>query len=87
MTITAMFVRNLAVLAVFSLAAGLIAAGPIAAMAIFTAGFALRRAEYSGPTLHVQTGDRRIFRRYVILSSVTTVIGLSALLALSVWRR
>jgi uncharacterized membrane protein (DUF4010 family) len=56
-TIMAMFVRNLAVLAVFSPAAGLIAAGPIAAMAIFTAVFALRGKEDSGTMPHVQTSS------------------------------
>ncbi|HEX4273782.1 MAG TPA: DUF4010 domain-containing protein [Bryobacteraceae bacterium] len=174
-TIMAMFIRNLAVLAVFSPAAGLIAAWPIAAMAIFTAVFALRRTQASGPTPTVQTSspiairsvlsfgvffltiqivstlgqryfgevgsilvsflgglvssasataaagslaahgtinprtaaistvlaciasaainlpivyrtmkDRKVFRRYVILSSITTLIGLVALLAISV---
>lgn len=177
-TIMAMFVRNLAVLAVFSPAAGLIAAGPIAAMAIFTAAFALRRTQDSGPTPGVQTSspiaigsvlsfgvffltiqivstlgqryfgevgsllvsflsgfvssasatavagslaahgninprtaaisavlaciasaainlpivyrtikNRKLFRRYLILSSITMLIGLSALLAISVMRK
>jgi uncharacterized membrane protein (DUF4010 family) len=177
-TIMAMFVRNLAVLSVFSPAAGLIAAGPIVAMAIFTAGFAIRGAREPGPiprlrtsspiairsvlsfgvffltiqivsTLaqryigavgtvlvsflggfvssasstaaagslmahgHIPAGtaatsavlasiasaainlpivyrtmkDRALFRRYVLLSSITAVIGLSALLAISILRK
>jgi uncharacterized membrane protein (DUF4010 family) len=56
-TVMAMFIRNLAVLAVFSPTAGLIAAGPIAAMAVFTAAFALRRTEHSGLTPSVKTSS------------------------------
>jgi uncharacterized membrane protein (DUF4010 family) len=179
-TVMAMFVRNLAVLSVFSPAAGFIAAGPIVAMAIFTAGFAIRGAREPVPvpapglrtsspiairsvlsfgvffltiqivsTLaqryigavgavlvsflggfvssasstaaagsltahgHIPAGtaatsavlasiasaainlpivyrtmkDRALFRRYVLLSSITAVIGLSALLAISILRK
>jgi len=177
-TIMAMFIRNLAVLAVFSPAAGLIASGPIAAMAIFTALFAIRRTGEPGPVPGVRTSspiairsvlsfgvfflaiqivstlaqryfgavgsilvsflggfvssasstaaagsltahghipagtaatstvlasiasaainlpivyrtmkDRKLFRRYVLLSSITTVIGLCALLAVSILRK
>lgn len=57
LTIMAMFVRNLAVLAAFSPAAALTAAGPIAAMAIFTAVFALRRTAHSGPAPRVETSS------------------------------
>jgi uncharacterized membrane protein (DUF4010 family) len=56
-TVMAMFIRNLAVLAVFSPTAGLIAAWPIAAMAVFTAAFALRRTEHPGLTPSVKTSS------------------------------
>ncbi len=56
-TIMAMFIRNLAVLATFSPVAGLIAAGPIAVMAIFTAVFAFRRSEDSAATPRVRTSS------------------------------
>jgi uncharacterized membrane protein (DUF4010 family) len=56
-SVMAMFIRNLAVLAVFSPTAGLIAAWPIAAMAVFTAAFALRRTEHPGLTPSVKTSS------------------------------
>jgi len=56
-TVMAMFVRNLAVLAVFSPIAGLLASGPIAAMAIFTATLGVRRMREPGPVPRLRTSS------------------------------